>query len=117
MELANVKAGDTLILEYRQIDQKVVTVGRVTKTQILIGRSYYRKQDGYSVGGSVWHRSHVRLPKNDQEIADIKNDMLRLKLARWISNKCDYDHTKNLSLTALRCLHQVVKKVCGDEEK
>jgi len=112
MELANVKAGDTLILEYRHTDRRVVTVGRVTKTQILIGQLRYRKQDGYSVGGDVWHRSRVRLPKNDQEIADIKNEVLRLKLARWVSDKCAYHHTKNLSLTALKCLHQAVKEVC-----
>jgi len=63
MELENVQAGDKLIcVRWYGHRKEVVTVDRVTRTQIIIGSECYRKQDGLRIGCNTWSRVHVRLP-------------------------------------------------------
>lgn len=50
MSLENVQAGDVLIRCYNCHTTDIVTVTRVTRTQIVIDDYKYRKSDGRRVG-------------------------------------------------------------------
>ncbi len=72
MSLENVQPGDTLIwhTDFGRI-KRLITVVRVTKTQIVIDGFKFRKTDGYRIGfGSTMNRSQVTIP-SDHEIEEI----------------------------------------------
>jgi predicted phosphohydrolase len=54
-------AGDKVIVEsgFGYKSQEITTVDRITKTQIIIGNSKYRRNNGYIVGGTTWSRRYL----------------------------------------------------------
>jgi hypothetical protein len=72
MNLENVQAGDKLICVtgYGR-NREVVIVDRTTKTQIIIGKTRYRKRNGLQLGGGTWSRCHIRPPK-EGEVEEVK---------------------------------------------
>lgn len=57
--LEDVKTGDKVIF-CNGWDESVVTVTKVTKTQIHTGYSKYRKCDGRAVGADTWDRAMIK---------------------------------------------------------
>lgn len=64
--LDNVKAGDKVIFSNGFIEY-IVTVTKVTKTQIHTGNSKYRKFDGKLVGSGAWDRSRISIYSEEAE--------------------------------------------------
>ena len=65
MNLKDVQSGDTLIrhIKYGQI-KRLITVSRVTKTQIITSFFTFRKSDGERIGpGASTNRSRVTIPQ------------------------------------------------------
>lgn len=58
--LEDVKVGDKVIFS-NGWDKSIVTVTKVTKTQIHTGYSKYRKCDGRLVGAGAWDMSRISL--------------------------------------------------------
>jgi len=59
--LKNVKAGDKLFYEGAYQNIGIVTVERLTKTQIVTkGDGRFRIEDGRRVGGDAWSHSRLR---------------------------------------------------------
>lgn len=63
--LNDVKPGDILV-ECTRNHISVVTVSKVTPTQIVCGNKRYRKKDGYLVGRDAWNYGKVDIPKEGQ---------------------------------------------------
>jgi hypothetical protein len=122
MTLYDVKAGDTLIRVANGRD--IVKVERTTKTQIVLVRvsTKYRKDTGWAVGASGWHRVKVRLPK-EGEIEEVQNEKLHARFVHVIDDDTQYNVLKRLSLDQLRRLHTLLAQFkaeacqgCGNVE-
>lgn len=80
--LSNVKVGDTLLwvhgASYSQ-SKTLVSVERITETQIITKVGKFRKRDGRKVGdtGGSFTSSFVR-PITDEEIAKLKEEKERI---------------------------------------
>lgn len=64
--LEDVKVGDNVIL-FDGWNKSIVTVTKVTKTQIHIGYGKYRKCDGRLVGAGAWDISRITLYTEEKE--------------------------------------------------
>lgn len=112
MSLETVIAGDTLVIDSSRWTLRLATVDRVTKTQIIVGDSRFRKRDGRLVGNQGrWTFTHIRRPRNDEEIITIQSEERRRTLAHRIANKCEHHRLRDLSLEALEELNTAVQKV------
>ena len=87
--LSNVEVGDTLLwvhgLVYNQ-KRTLVSVERITETQIVTKVSKFRKRDGKEVGFSdSFSRSYVR-QVTEEEIVQLKGEMTRATQRNIIDN-------------------------------
>lgn len=109
-ELENVKVGDFVVLigSYAH-DGCLRKVERVTKSQIIVNKRRYRKNDGRIVGGGGWSYCYIR-PATENDIERINKVRHKNKLLAFIKNVTWY----NLSLESLQTIYDVVKKEIGD---
>lgn len=111
MNLENVQVGDTLIWNARLLaDSRVVTVTRLTKTQIIINECKFRKSDGRSVSGSVWSFVNLTIPK-EGEIEKIQEAHLRRKLVSKIDNACQIGKLRVMSLKQLQQINALLESL------
>ena len=71
--LSNLKPGDTVILRYSTpyIDDRIATVDRLTKTQIIVGTRRFRISDGREFYSSRYDYYRV-LPATPDQIAEVE---------------------------------------------
>jgi predicted nucleotidyltransferase len=76
-DLQNIKPGDDVAYVAGGCGSGVYIrkVERVTKTQIIIGDSRYRREDGFPVGHTIWDAAHIceltpEMEKRVKETAD-----------------------------------------------
>ena len=113
-DLEDVQAGSILVSVDSHAQSRVVTVDRVTKTQIVIGHSKYRKSDGTMIGQGIWTRGHIRWPRNENEVTEIKSEERRKMLARRVSDRCQLHNIRDLPLESLEQLNKTIQQICGD---
>jgi len=95
--LESVKAGDVLLISsHFKTDDKLATVDRVTKTQVVIGNSRYRISDGRAVGyGSEWNIPRAMIPTKEQvaavEFSASKNRLIKISQSKDITPKQVHD--------------------------
>ena len=107
--LENVQVGDTLIWNGRGLaGSKVVTVDRLTKTQIIIGDNRYRKSGGRRVGSDPWNSSNVTIPK-ESEIEKIHLARRHRELVNRVNDACHINKLRAMSLDTLRKLNKVLE--------
>jgi len=73
--LSDLKLGDQVILRYSMpfVDDKIETVDRLTKTQIIVGTYRFRISDGYQVGTSDGRWGYYRIiPATPDQIAEVE---------------------------------------------
>lgn len=105
-ELENVKVGDFVVLRGSYAhDDCLRKVERVTKSQIIVNKRRYRKNDGRIVGGGGWSYCYIR-PATENDIERINKVRHKNKLLAFI-RKADLD---NLSLESLQTICDVMKK-------
>ncbi len=110
MNLENVQVGDTLILGLRRVvDSQIVTVDRLTKTQIIVNGKRYRKSNGYSVGKNIcWGAARLMIPK-EGEIEEIREARLHRKLVNDVDDACHINKLRAMSLEQLRQLNALLE--------
>jgi hypothetical protein len=71
MSLESVKAGDIVLRKQRLCSEdKLLTVERITKTQIVAGNSRYRRSDGNAIGYyDSWNVPRIIIPTFEQKEA------------------------------------------------
>ena len=114
--LEGVKVGDELVYCPWNNLNRIVTVTKVTKTQVDCGNyGKYRISDGYAVGGDRWCRSAVRFPNDADEIQKVKDTLLKVKYVGAIKNgvAClnSGEDIKKIDLETLKNIYVLVKKV------
>nr|DAF60426.1 MAG TPA: hypothetical protein [Siphoviridae sp. ctmHK36] len=83
--LEDIKVGDKVILANARI-KRVVTVTKVTKTQIVIGNKRFKKESGFEYGGRPLETKRIyrATPEVLEEIeAETKRNDLINKIARY----------------------------------
>lgn len=109
LNFKTLKVGDTVIVcdrkplsTYSHYSRELGTVIRITKTQITVnieleGKNTvekYRIDDGRPVGGGEWfHYNYIRVPADEDEITEIKNEIKKFDLIHKIHQQV---HTCNL---------------------
>ena len=83
--------------------QSLVKITRVTKCYIEVAKEMYRRKDGYVKGGSVWSMDYLSLPKDEAQLEEIRDEMVKDHKARlvrkWLSDRCsERDKSKAASL-------------------
>ena len=71
--LSDLKPGDTVILRYSTpyIDDRIATVDRLTKTQIIVGTRRFRIGDGREIGRDCWAYYRI-IPATPDQIAEVE---------------------------------------------
>lgn len=65
-ELTNVKVGDELIYGGYSGGRRVITVDRITPTQICSGNLKFGKRNGKMIGSSGWNTVFAHLPRQGE---------------------------------------------------
>lgn len=84
MELKDLKAGDKVIIRDRWND-RVGTIGRVTKTQIIVNGSKFRRGDGSQINGDRWTPARIAV-LTEEELQRIKKQNAKNMMKRYIQN-------------------------------
>lgn len=116
--LEGVKVGDELVYCPWNSLKHIVTVTKVTKTQVECGnKGKYKISNGCEVGGDHWCCSSVRFPKDDDEIQNVKNGLLAVRYVRAIKEDVDFIASREsakqttISLDVLKELYNLVHNI------
>lgn len=104
-DLENVKVGDKVIFS-NGWDESIAIVSKVTKTQIHVGISRYRKCNGRAVGAGVWDRR--RIDPYSEEAA------LKIELKNRRVEMCDYIRSYpygSLSFDDLQKVYNMINEI------
>lgn len=97
------KEGDKVVVYNRWIDS-IKTVGRVTKTQIIINGTKYKRDTGSQIGGSVWSFSKIGVCTKEEEMR-ITTEINARRMKRYITEyKLD-----TLSYSELEQIYNILK--------
>ena len=118
ISLENVAVGDTLICESGHAQLRVVTVDRVTKTQVVIGNQKYRKSNGLAFGQGGWSgRALLRRPQSNSEITEIQVEEQRKMFARQVAEMCEHCKLRDFTLESLVRLNTVAREITTFEKQ
>ena len=102
-ELKDLVAGDDVLvtgISHRHIAK----VDKVTKTQIVVGNTRFRRDSGWQCGSDRWNVTRISVPAK-KEISDIEEEDLRKALIYVISSS-DFER---LSTDKLKQVYNIVK--------
>lgn len=102
-ELKNLFAGDEVLVIGRSY-RRIAKVDKVTKTQIIIDNTRFRRDSGWQYGGDRWNRESISIP-TEKEISEVKEENLRKTLVYAIS----FFDFKRLSTDELKQVYNIVK--------
>lgn len=102
-ELKDLVAGDEVLVT-GIYHRRIAKVDRVTKTQIIVDNTRFRRDSGWQYGGDSWSRKSIFVP-TEKEISEVKEENLRKNLIYTI-NSFDF---KRLSTDELKQVYNIVK--------
>ena len=109
--LEGVKVGDKLIIHSHGRDS-VEIVCRLTKTLVMTRRrgagtsteSRYKKRDGWPTGGYMYNSRYARIPKDENEIAEIAEAH---RIAAML-NRIDKYNFKRLTVSGIEAVIEII---------
>lgn len=109
--LSELKEGDDVIVVSSSggIRKKVATVTRTTKTQIIVGNSRYRKNNGYIIGSSCWCREYLMKP-TPELIETLNAEEIKIRYVNFLKNVVDWGI---LDIEKLKKIYQIIQ--CENE--
>ena len=102
-ELEDLKAGDEVLVIGRSY-RRIAKINKVTKTQIVVANTRFRRNSGWQCGGDRWDTKSISVP-TEKQISDIKEENLRNKLIYAIGS---FDF-KRLSTDELKQVYNILK--------
>lgn len=102
-ELKDLIAGDDVIVT-DMFCKRISKIEKVTKTQIIVGNTRFRKDSGWQCGSDRWNNKTISVP-TEKEISDVKEENLRKILIHTISS---FDFNR-LSIDELKQVYNIVK--------
>lgn len=86
--------------------KRLSKVERVTKTQIIVDNSKYRRDNGWQIGSDRWNTSYLHVP-TEQQIAEIREEAYRKKLLYTVR---DFDFRK-LPTDKLKQVYDIINNI------
>ena len=105
MELKDLQAGDKVIIRNRWND-RIGTIERVTKTQIIVNGCKFRREDGSQINGDRWTPYRIAA-LTEEELRRIQKQNKKEKMKRYILNFA-FD---NLSYEEIEQVYNILKKL------
>ena len=102
-ELKDLVAGDEVLVT-GTLHRRIANVNKVTKTQIVIDNTRFRRDSGWQCDSDRWNVRRISVP-TEKEISDIKEENFRKELLYAISS---FDF-KRLSTDELKQVYNIVK--------
>lgn len=102
-ELKDLVAGDEVLVT-GTFHRRIAKVDKVTKTQIVIDNTRFRRDSGRQCGSDRWDMKSIFIP-TEKEISDIKEENFRKTLIYSISS---FDF-KRLSTDELKQVYNILK--------
>lgn len=104
MELKDLKAGDKVIIRNRWND-RIGTIERVTKTQIIVNGCKFRRENGSQINGDSWTPFRIAV-LTEEELQRIQKQKSKEKMKRYILNFVFDD----LSYEEIEQVYNILKK-------
>lgn len=104
MELKDLKAGDKVIIRNRW-NNRIGTIERVTKTQIIVNGYKFRRENGSQINGDSWTPSRIEV-LTEEELQRIKTQNAKNMMKRYIQNFVFDD----LSYEQIEQVYNILKK-------
>lgn len=105
MELKDLKAGDKVVIRNRWND-RIGTIERVTKTQIIVNGYKFRRESGLQINGDSWTPSRIAV-LTEEELQGIKKQNAKNMMKRYIKNFVFDD----LSYEEIEQVYNILKKL------
>ena len=102
-ELKDLVAGDEVLVTGIS-HRRIVKVDKVTKTQIVVGNTRFRRASGWQCGSDRWNVRKISVP-TEKDISDVEEENLRKALIYVISSS-DFER---LSTDELKQVYNIVK--------
>lgn len=102
-ELKDLVAGDEVLVTGMS-HRRIAKVDKVTKTQVVIGNTRFRRDSGWQCGSDRWNNKIISVP-TEKQIVEIKEENLRKKLIYAISS-FNFEH---LSTDELKQVSNIIK--------
>lgn len=102
-ELKDFVVGDDVLVTGMSC-RRIAKIDKITKTQIVVGNTRFRRDSGWECGGDRWNVRRISVP-TEKEITEIKEETLRKKLIFAISSF----NFKHLSITELEQVYNIIK--------
>ena len=83
-ELKDLVEGDEVLVRGMR-HRRIAKVDKVTKTQIIIDNTRFRRDSGWQCGSNNWNVRRISVP-TEKEISDVKEENIRKKLIYAISS-------------------------------
>lgn len=109
-ELKDLIAGDDVLVVGMSC-RRIAKVDKVTKTQIVVNNTRFRRDSGWQCGSDRWNNKTISVP-TEKQIVEIKEENLRKKLIYAISS---FDF-KRLSTDELKQVYNIVKGKENEKE-
>ena len=82
-ELKDLVAGDEVLVT-GTLHRRIAKVDKVTKTQIVIDNTRFRRDSGWQCDSDRWNVRRISVP-TEKEISDIKDPDLDDKESNWLT--------------------------------
>lgn len=102
-ELKDLVVGDDVLVTCMSC-RRIAKIDKITKTQIVVGNTRFRRDSGWECGGDRWNVRRISVP-TEKEITEIKEETLCKKLIFAIS----FFNFKHLSITELEQVYNIIK--------
>lgn len=102
-ELKDLQVGDDVIVAGMSC-RRIAEIDKVTKTQIVVGNTRFRRDSGWQCGGDRWNVRRISVP-TEKEISEIKEETLRNKLIFAISSS----NFKYLPIAKLKQIYNIIE--------
>lgn len=102
-ELKDLQVGDDVIVAGMSC-RRIAEIDKVTKTQIVVGNTRFRRDSGWQCGGDRWNVRRISVP-TEKEISEIKEETLRNKLIFAISSS----NFKYLPIAKLKQIYSIIE--------
>ena len=102
-ELKDLVVGDYVLVKGMSC-RCIAKIDKVTKTQIVVNNTRFRRDSGWQCGSDSWYRKSISVP-TEKEISDVKEENLRKALIYSISS---FDF-KRLSTDELKQVYNILK--------
>lgn len=109
-ELKDLVAGDDVLVVGWSC-RRIAKIDKVTKTQIVVNKTRFRRDSGWQCGSDRWNNKTISVP-TEKQIVEIKEENLRKKLIYAISS---FDF-KRLSTDELKQVYNIVKGKENEKE-